>query len=504
MKRTYKFNEIAGRIGKTREVVRGWSNYYREFLPTKAFGGSQRYTEEAIEIFEIISKLSDANKPPRFIKEHLQEMRQKAIIALNDEKPLPPTSTNVPDSNLPLSVDNAILPSVMNNSSLQLSKETMELSSKVQLLTQKIKANKFPRNLKDHLDDLNQKVGISSTAGGRLLSPMMDHSNSQFVQLSNEVAELSNIIHTLKQKVIEVSNVTEEVTELRNVIQILTQHITDLFEQDIRSEVATTLELLHRQIEGVFVEVIGLKNVIQTVQQKVTEASGQDLKGEILTATTELLNQRFEGVSEDVKNLRNEIHLKAQKVTELQNVIQTVQQKVMEASEQDLKGEILTATTELLNQRYEGVSEDVKNLQNEIHLKAQKVTELQNVIQTVQQKVTEASEQDLKGEILTATTELLNQRFEGVSEDVKNLRNEIHLKAQKVTELQNVIQTVQQKVTEVSEQDPTQKVSERLEQEIRSEMLATAESLNKRYDDISQQLTSQQRLLEKISKMLGF
>ena len=43
-----------------------------------------------------------------------------------------------------------------------------------------------------------------------------------------------------------------------------------------------------------------------------------------------------------------------------------------------------------------------------------------------------------------------------------------------------------------------------LEQEIRSEMLATAESLNKRYDDISQQLTSQQRLLEKISKMLGF
>ncbi|MDF2647730.1 MAG: hypothetical protein K0Q73_3535, partial [Paenibacillus sp.] len=183
---------------------------------------------------------------------------------------------------------------------------------------------------------------------------------------------------------------------------------------------------------------------------------------------------------------------------------QTVQQKVTEVSEQDLRGEILTATTELLNQRYEGFSEDVKNLRNEIHLKVQKVTELQSVIQTVQQKVTEVSEQDLKGEILTVTTELLNQRYEGVSEDVKNLRNEIHLKAQKVTELQNVIQTVQQKVTEVSEQDPTQKVSERLELEIRSEMLATAESLNNRYDDISQQLTSQQRLLEKISKMLGF
>ena len=37
------------------------------------------------------------------------------------------------------------------------------------------------------------------------------------------------------------------------------------------------------------------------LQQKVTEVSDRDLKGEVIAATTELLNQRYEGVSEDVK-----------------------------------------------------------------------------------------------------------------------------------------------------------------------------------------------------------
>ncbi len=111
MKRTYKITEIAGKIGKTRAAVVEWSNYFREFLPTKAVGGSLRYTEEAIEIFEIISKMSDANKSLKFIKEHLQEMRQKAIIALNDEKTSPPTPTIVPSSNLPPSVNNLNLTS---------------------------------------------------------------------------------------------------------------------------------------------------------------------------------------------------------------------------------------------------------------------------------------------------------------------------------------------------------------------------------------------------------
>ncbi|MGO4271442.1 hypothetical protein AB4Z22_16610, partial [Paenibacillus sp. TAF58] len=145
------------------------------------------------------------------------------------------------------------------------------------------------------------------------------------------------------------------------------------------------------------------------------------------------------------------------------NVIAILTQKVGEVFEQNIKSEFVSAI-ELLKRQMEDVFTEV--------------TGLQHAVQSIQQTATETSDQDLKGEILTATAELLNQRYEGVSNDVKNLQDAIHLHAQKESEL--------------------------LKQEIRSDMLATAESLNQRYDDISQQLTSQQRLLEKISRMLGF
>ncbi|NQX70063.1 hypothetical protein HQN90_28405 [Paenibacillus alba] len=552
MKRTYKFTEIAGKIGKPRAAVMEWSNDFREFLPTKAIGGSLRYTEEAIEIFEIIAKLSDANKPLKWIKEHLREMRQKAANALHDEKPLSPIPTVVPDSNLSPSADHSISPPVMNNSNLQLSKETVELSHMVQLLVQKIEANKSPMNGMGKVDDLNQKVGISSLASGGRLLPMLDQSMAQFAQLSNEVAELSNIIETLKSKVIEVSGLSEEVTELRNVIQILTHHIVNLFEQDTSSEVAATLAFLHREIEGAAVEVQGLKNVIETVQQKVVEVSERDLRGEILASTTELLNQRHESISMEIRNLHKGNYLHTQKVTELQNVIEMVQQKVVEVSERDLRGEILASTTELLNQRHESISMEIRNLHKGNHLHTQKVTELQNVIETVQQKVVEVSERDLRGEILASTTELLNQRHESIAMEIRNLHKGNYLHTQKVTELQNVIEMVQQKVVEVSERDlrgeiltsttelvnqryesismeirnlhkgnhlhtqkvtelqnvvetVQQKVAEVSERDLRGEILAsTTELVNQRYDEMSQQLISQQRLLDKIAKILGF
>ncbi|GFZ97941.1 hypothetical protein GCM10008018_50270 [Paenibacillus marchantiophytorum] len=502
MKRTYKFTEIAGKIGKPRAAVVEWSNYFREFLPTKAIGGSLRYTEEAIEIFEIIAKLSDANKPLRSIKEHLREMPQRVVHALQDEKPLSLTPAIVPDSILSPSADPSISPSVLSNPNFQLSKETKEVSHMVQLLTQKMGANKSPMDGMERVDDLNQKVGISSLTSGRLLSPMRDQSNAQFDQLSIEVAALSNMIETLKSKLIEISGLSEEVTELRNLIQILTHHITNLFEQDTRNEVAATLVFLHREIEFVAVEVKGLNNVIETVQQKVAEDSERDLQGEILASTKELLNERYESITVEVQNLYKGNQFHTQKVIELQNVIETVQQKVAavaEISERDLRGEILASTKELLNQRYESIMVEVQNLHKGNQFHTQKVIELQNVIETVQQKVAEVeevAERDLRGEILASTKELLNQRYESISAEVQNLRKGNQFQTQKVTELQNVIETVQQKVVEVSE------VAER---DLRGEILAAStELVNQRYDEISQQVTSQQRLLDKIAKILGF
>ncbi|WP_216624766.1 hypothetical protein, partial [Paenibacillus foliorum] len=58
-------------------------------------------------------------------------------------------------------------------------------------------------------------------------------------------------------------------------------------------------------------------------------------------------------------------------------------------------------------------------------------------------------------------------------------------------ELRSVMQTLTEKVTDIVEQD------------IKSELMATADSLNTRYDEIYQMIISQQELVVKIAKLVG-
>ncbi|NHN30150.1 MerR family transcriptional regulator, partial [Paenibacillus agricola] len=304
MKKTYKLIEIAHKLGKMRTTVTDWSNQYREFLPTIVTNGSLRYTEGAVEIFEIISKMRDANKSIKHIKDHLQEIRQKALIKISEnEKPVSPN---------------------VHNLNIQLSKETMELRNVVQLLKQKLETNRQPKDVKDHLQDIVQKVTIASKDYGTLLSPIIDSSN---IQLKYE-------------------GVSEEVAELRNVMQTLTETVSEIIEQDIKSELIAIAESLDTRYDGVSVKVIELGNMMQALTENVTEIIEQDIKSE-LTTTAELLNTRYDGMSEEV--------------TKLRSVMQALTENVTEIIEQDIKSE-LTTTAELLNTRYDGMSEEVTKL----------------------------------------------------------------------------------------------------------------------------------------------
>ncbi|UUZ86394.1 MerR family transcriptional regulator [Paenibacillus sp. P26] len=96
-KRTYKLTEIAGKLGITRSTLADWSNQFREFLPTITIGDSLRYTEEAIEIFEIISKMKHSHKSLSHIKDHLKDMRNKELAAVKEEeKPAAPPLLRAP------------------------------------------------------------------------------------------------------------------------------------------------------------------------------------------------------------------------------------------------------------------------------------------------------------------------------------------------------------------------------------------------------------------------
>ncbi|MDD9269514.1 MerR family transcriptional regulator [Paenibacillus sp. GCM10023248] len=434
MKRTYKVNEIASKIGKTRATVVEWSNQFREFLPIITAGGALKYSEEAIEMFQFISKMKEANKSVKLIKEDLQEMREKAVTTLNKErkssppetKSLLPTNPSVPDSPIPLPA---------NNSISELSKETMNLRQLVQHLRQKTETNKTPEKVKDAIDDRNQKVSISSVSGVSALSP------GEVTEVSEEDLKgviLTSVKELLSQQYEAVSKDVwelrkrynahfEEVAGLSSVFQVLDRKVAELFQQDITSEVIATIDLLNTQLEDASLEVKGLHNTIQTIQQKI-KVSEQELKAEILIATKELLDQQSENVMQGVKELRN--------------VIQSHSNKVNEALEQKLRSE-MKAVSESLIQRNDALSD--------------KVTELRSLIQTA---------------------DLQTKCTDGIAEEVSEMRDALHLL--------------------------TQIVNEELEQKLKSNMTKKEEALNKKYDDILLKLTTQQQVLDRIAKFLGF
>lgn len=85
IKRTYSLVEVAERLGRARTTLADWSRQFREFLPTVGAGRSMRYTEEAVEIFGLISKMKDANEPPESIREQLRGVVSEIIIPMTDD-----------------------------------------------------------------------------------------------------------------------------------------------------------------------------------------------------------------------------------------------------------------------------------------------------------------------------------------------------------------------------------------------------------------------------------
>lgn len=85
LKRSYSLVEIAERLRRPRTTLADWSRQFREFLPTVGSGRSLRYTEEAIEVFGLISKMKDSNEPPEYIREHLRGVVTEIVVPMTDD-----------------------------------------------------------------------------------------------------------------------------------------------------------------------------------------------------------------------------------------------------------------------------------------------------------------------------------------------------------------------------------------------------------------------------------
>jgi chromosome segregation ATPase len=84
IKRTYSLVDIAERLRRPRTTLADWARQFREFLPTVGSGRTMRYTEEAVEVFGLISKMKDANEPPEYIKEQLRGVVSEIVVPMAD------------------------------------------------------------------------------------------------------------------------------------------------------------------------------------------------------------------------------------------------------------------------------------------------------------------------------------------------------------------------------------------------------------------------------------
>lgn len=83
-KRTYTLVDIAEKLGRARTTLADWARQFREFLPTVGSGRTMRYTEEAVEVFGLISKMKDANEPPEYIREQLRSVVREIVVTMTD------------------------------------------------------------------------------------------------------------------------------------------------------------------------------------------------------------------------------------------------------------------------------------------------------------------------------------------------------------------------------------------------------------------------------------
>lgn len=85
IRRTYSLVDVAERLGRARTTLADWARQSRDFLPTVGSGRTMRYTEEALEVFGLISKMKDVNEPPEYIRQQLRGLVTEIIVPTTED-----------------------------------------------------------------------------------------------------------------------------------------------------------------------------------------------------------------------------------------------------------------------------------------------------------------------------------------------------------------------------------------------------------------------------------
>lgn len=84
-KQHYTLQQIADNMGRSRSTLNEWRKRFDSYIPSVGQGRQRRYKREALNIFEAIARLKDANETNDQIKEYLDQITDEIII---EDKPM--------------------------------------------------------------------------------------------------------------------------------------------------------------------------------------------------------------------------------------------------------------------------------------------------------------------------------------------------------------------------------------------------------------------------------
>ena len=393
VKKTYKLSEIAAKLGKKRSTLAEWSNQFREFLPTSGSGTMLKYSEDTIEVFQIIAKMREMHKSYVNIKDYLKNRGQRAFIASVDAPVLPQEDMEAraikSDDRQPAL---SLIEQVQDTAAIASLPETLPTALPLQTVT----ITSTDQTL------LAPEAKSPIRAAAHLLSSHFEGIASEMTEQRGIIQQLQQQAQTVLEQNAQLQGIASEVSELRSQIVQATQQLQTATEQ---------IKLL----QSMTADSIVLRGSIQQLKQQllpVTEqlSQTQGIAGEVseLRSGIVQLKQQLQPVKEQLsltQDIAGEVSELRSGVVQLKQQLQPVKDQL--SLTQGIAGEVseLRSGVVQLKQQLQPALEQIARLQGI----AGEVSELRISIAHVNQRVNAMQEQNSQGELMATAAEALTQ-----------------------------------------------------------------------------------------------
>lgn len=95
-RKTYSLADISRILGRPRSTAAYWADNFQAYLPTVGSGRNKRYKHNAIELFQIIERMKEANEPNEMVEDELS-IHSKEILVPDEQDEKQPLYNEIID-----------------------------------------------------------------------------------------------------------------------------------------------------------------------------------------------------------------------------------------------------------------------------------------------------------------------------------------------------------------------------------------------------------------------